>query len=111
MINTDVKMLAMYEDLLEKIQVAMEAAQKIGKDGQDGKDGRDAPDYSKQMFAIMATLHSDLMKQLISLERDVKVEPQIQVNAPQASGYTFEVERNNKGLIERVQAKPTTNSI
>lgn len=110
MLSPDVKLLAVYEDLLEKIQAAMEAAQEVGRDGRDGKDGKDAPDYSRQMFAIMATLHSDLMKQLISLERDVKVEPQINVSNP-SSGYTFEIEHNKRGFIEKVHAKPITGSI
>lgn len=104
--DNNLKLLAVYEDLLKKIEEAMAVAQSTGRDGKDGKDGASPPDLSKQMFAMMATMHSDLMKGLISLEREVTVNPQVNVEN-KATAYTFNVERDNKGLINRVQAKPT----
>lgn len=103
----NIKLLAVYEDLLKKIEEVMDVAQTVQKQegpaGKDGRDGVDAKDHSASLFAAVATLHSDLLKELISMEREIKVNPQINVNS---SAYTFDIERNNRGLIEKVHAKP-----
>ena len=103
--DNDVKLLAVYEDLLERIESVIKME---GPSGSDGKDGVSV-DPTKQIFAAMATLHSDMLKQLISLEREVIVNPQVTVNNDRSS-YSFEVERDNRGLINRVQANPTNSS-
>ena len=103
--DNDVKLLAVYEDLLRKIEEVMKMTGPAGADGRDGKDGV-STDPTAKVMAAMGTLHSDLLKQLISAEREVVVNPQVTVNT---ATYDFDIQRDNRGLINRVQAKPTTN--
>lgn len=103
--DNNLKLLAVYESLLKKIEEVMDVAKSSARNGKDGTDGKDAPDLSGHMFAMMATLHSDLMKQLISAERDIAVNPEINVHS-KSSAYLFDVERDNKGFINKVLAKP-----
>ena len=104
--DSDVKLLAVYEDLLRKIEEVMKME---GPPGQDGQDGLSAPDSTGRVFAMMATMHSDLLKKLISAEREVTFNPQITVQNSN-SAYSFDVERDNRGLINRVQANPIVSS-
>lgn len=107
MLSNDAKLLAVYDDLLAKIEEVKAAAERIegapGEKGKDGKDGRDAPDYHRELFAAIGALHSDLVKQMISLEREITVTPEINIKN---DGYLFDVERDNKGFINRVRATP-----
>lgn len=100
--NSDAKLLAVYDDLSKKIELAKSQV-KDGKNGKDGKDGKDAPDYSAQLFATVGSLHASLVKELASIEHKVEVSPTINV---EKGVYQFDVERDDNGFIKRVRATP-----
>ena len=113
MVSNDVKLLAVYEDLLERIQKLSALAEKVeagvdGRDGKDGKDGRDAPDITKELFAAIGTLHSDLIKQMISAQREITVTPEITVSS---GDRVYDVERDNRGFVTRIRSKPADSLI
>lgn len=101
---SDIKLLAVYDDLLKRIEEAKSLA-KDGRDGADGKDGKDAPDLSPQLFAAMGALHAELAKQVANMRADVTVSPEITINRPYS--YLFTVERDEHGFISRIHAEST----
>lgn len=101
----DLKLLAVYEDLLEKIesvQTTPGPAGTSGKDGKDGAAGKDAP--VREMLAAVAALHSELTEGLLKAN---EVSPSVvEVVHPPPQAYKFRVHRDGKGLIESVTAIP-----
>ena len=105
MLSPDVKILAVYEDLLKRIEEITEIASNTpgppGEDGRDGRDGQDAPDNTRALFAAIATLHSDLIKEMISAQRDVQLAAEVTLSP---ADRVYNVERDNKGLITTIRS-------
>ena len=105
MLSPDVKIHAVYEDLLKRIEelsdIASNTPGPAGADGKDGKDGRDAPDNSRALFAAIATLHSDLIKEMISAQRDVQLAAEVTMSP---ADRVYSVERDGRGLITTIRS-------